>query len=94
MTNRRSFFKSLTGCIAAAAVTTLGFVAERPKMFKVVYAAAWAPKPYDGAMKWVTPAPSPLPEGMGYLIGGVGETVKDGKWVAIKAPFFNEKALS
>lgn len=35
MSSRRSFFKSLTGCIAAAAMTTLGFKEEIPK-FKAV----------------------------------------------------------
>ena len=44
MTTRRSLFKTLTGAVAAAAMTTLGWRMEKPKFD----AAAW-----NGSIKWV-----------------------------------------
>lgn len=37
MNSRRSFFKSLTGCVAAAAMTTMGFAPEIPKFCRVMF---------------------------------------------------------
>ena len=81
MTTRRSFFKSLTGAVVAAAMTTLGWRMEKAK-WRVTFAAAYEPVKFDaaawnGAMKWVG-----MPR-YDYI---------DGKWVVCR--WTDDKSLS